>query len=164
MATVPETKLRELLGEFGVAMLVTRTPDGNLRGRPMALAEAEQDGTLWFASDRHSAKVDELERDGHVAVTMQSKTTYVSLSGMASPVEDRARLARLWKTEWKVWFAGGVDDPNIVLLRVGGSTGEYWDNSGASGLKYLVEAGKALLTGTRPDVAEDPKVHGKVQL
>ena len=27
----------------------------------------------------------------------------------------------------------------------------------ASGLKYLFEAGKALLTGTRPDVDRDPR-------
>jgi general stress protein 26 len=164
MATSPDTKMRELLEEFGVAMLVTRTPEGNLRGRPMALAEAQPDGTLWFATDRNSAKVDELASDGHVVVTMQSKTTFVSLSGTATLVDDRAKLSRLWKTEWKVWFPAGRDDPNIVLLRVDGSVGEYWDNSGTSGVKYLIEAGKALLTGTRPDVGADPKVHGKVSL
>lgn len=164
MPTIPDTKLRELLGEFGVGMLVTRAPDGGLRGRPMALAEAQPDGTLWFATDRTSAKVDELERDGRVAVTMQSKATFVSLSGTAAVVDDRAKLAQLWKVEWKVWFPGGKDDPNIVLLRVDGSRGEYWDNSGTSGLKYLIEAGKALVTGSRPDVGEDPKVHAKVAL
>lgn len=164
MATLPNTKLRELLGEFGVAMLVTRTVDGSLRARPMALAEVEPNGTLWFATDRHSGKVDELEQDTHVAVTMQSNTKFVSLSGTAGVVDDRAKLSRLWKTEWKVWFTGGKDDPNIVLLKVDGSAGEYWDNSGASGMKYLIEAGKALLTGERPAVGDDPKVHGKVAL
>lgn len=164
MATSPDTKLHELLDEFGVAMLVTRTPDGSLRGRPMALAEAQPDGTLWFATDRHSGKVDELERDGHVVVTMQSSTKFVSLSGMAAVVDDRAKLAQLWKVAWKVWFPGGKDDPNIALLRVDGTAGEYWDNSGTSGLKYLIEAGKALVTGSRPDVGDDPKIHGKVSL
>jgi general stress protein 26 len=163
MATSPDIKLHELLDEFGVAMLVTRTPNGDLRGRPMALAEAQPDGTLWFATDRHSAKVDELDRDGHVVVTMQSKTKFVSLSGKAAVIDDRAKLAQLWKAEWKVWFSG-KDDPNIVLLRVDGTAGEYWDNSGTSGLKYLIEAGKALVTGSRPDVGDDPKVHGKVAL
>jgi general stress protein 26 len=164
MATSPETKLQELLEEFDVAMLVTRTAEGELRARPMALAEAEPDGTVWFLSDRRSAKVEELERDAHVAVTMQSKTKFVSLSGAAAPVEDRPRVARLWKATWQAWFPGGQDDPNLVLLRVDGQAGEYWDSSGASGVKYLVEAGKALLTGTRPHLEGDPKVHGKVEL
>ena len=164
MATSPDVKLREMLEEFGLAMLVTRTPEGQLRARPMALAEVEPDGTLWFGTDRHSPKVDELENDSHVAVTMQSKTRFVSLSGTAATVDDRERLARLWKAEWKVWFPGGKDDPNLLFLRVAGTTGEYWDNSGTGGLKYLIEAGKALLTGTRPDVEHDPKVHGRVSL
>lgn len=79
-------------------------------------------------------------------------------------VDDRAKLSRLWKAEWKVWFPGGKDDPNIVLLRVDGTVGEYWDNGGTSGLKYPIEAGKALVTGSRPDVGDDPKVHTKVSL
>ncbi len=164
MATSPDRKLHDLLEGFGLAMLVTRTPGGQLRGRPMALAEVEPGGTLWFATDRNSTKVDELAADNHVAVTMQSNTKFVSLSGTAATVDDREKLARLWKAEWKVWFPGGKDDPNLVLLRVDGSAGEYWDSGGPGGLKYLIEAGKALLTGTRPDVAEDPKVHGQVSL
>ena len=164
MATSPRTKLQDLLQDFGVAILVTRTPEGHLRGRPMALAEVEPGGTIWFVTDRHAGKVDELQRDDHVAVTMQSKTTFVSLSGRAATVDDRAKLGRLWKVEWKAWFPGGQDDPNIVLLRVDGHAGEYWDNSGTSGLKYLIEAGKAILTGSRPDVEGDPKVHGSVNL
>lgn len=51
-----------------------------------------------------------------------------------------------------------------MLLRIDGETGEYWDNSGAQGIKYLIEAGKALVTGSRPDVGEDPNVHAKVEL
>lgn len=165
MATTPEKKLGELLEDFGVAMLGTRTPEGQLRARPMALAEVEEDGTLWFATDRHSGKLDELAKDNHAVVVMQSSYKFVSLSGTATAVDDRARIARLWKVEWKVWFPGGQDNPNLVLLRVDGNTGEYWDNSGTHGVKYSIEAGKALLTGTRPDeVKDDPKMHGKVEL
>lgn len=164
MATSPDDKLRELLEDFGVAMLVTHTPDGELRGRPMALAEVEPDGTLWFATDRGSGKMDEIAQDAQVVVTMQSSAKYVSLSGRARGVDDREKLARLWKAEWKAWFPGGKDDPNVQLLRIDGHKGEYWDNSGARGVKYLIEAGKALITGDRPDVGEDPKIHAKVSL
>jgi len=164
MATTPENKLRELLEDFSVAMLVTRAQDGNLRGRPMALAEVEPDGTLWFATDRESGKMDELAKDSHVVVTMQSSTKFVSLSGRARPVDDHERVARLWKAEWKVWFPGGKDDPRILLLRIDGDSGEYWDNGGTGGVKYLIEAGKALVTGSRPNVGGDPKMHAKVDV
>ena len=99
MATSSDSKLNELLEEFDVAMPATRTAEGELRATPMAIAEVERDGTLWFLSDRRSAKVEELERDAHVAVTMQSKTKFVSLSGTATQVEDWQRDERLWKAE-----------------------------------------------------------------
>ncbi|QEH35800.1 Pyridoxamine 5'-phosphate oxidase [Aquisphaera giovannonii] len=164
MPTSPDKKFHDLLQDFGNAMLVTRTAEGKLRGRPMALAEAEPDGTLWFATDRDSAKIDELEKDDQVVVTMQSGMKYLSLTGRAKVVDDRAKAAQLWKAEWKVWYPGGKDDPALVLLRIDGETGEYWDNSGTGGVKYLIEAGKALLTGSRPDVQDDAKVHAKVEL
>ncbi len=93
MATSPEVKLHSLLGEFSVAMLVTRTAEGELRARPMALADVEADDTLWFACGRHSGKVGELERDGHVGLTMQSNAKFVSISGTADTVDDKAKIA-----------------------------------------------------------------------
>jgi general stress protein 26 len=164
MAATPEVKLKELALEFGVGMLVTRTPEGRLRARPMAVAEVGADGCLWFVTDRHAGKMAEIGRDGQVAVTMQSSTKFVSLSGRAIPVEDRAKAAALWKAEFQVWFPKGKDDPDLILVRVDATEGEYWDNSGTGGLKYLIQAGRALLTGMRPDVGRDPKVHGKVDL
>jgi general stress protein 26 len=164
MATTPDQKLHELLEDFGVAMLVTRTADGCMRARPMALAEAEPGGRLWFATEQGSGKLDEIENDSHVVVTMQSSTKFISLSGRATPVDDREKIVRLWKPKWTVWFPGGKDDPSLRLLRIDGHTGEYWDYSGTRGIKYLIEEGKALLTGSRPDVAHDASIHSKVKL
>ncbi|MFO0788331.1 MAG: pyridoxamine 5'-phosphate oxidase family protein [Pirellulales bacterium] len=165
MATVDQDeKLQELLEDFDSAMLVTRTPDGCLRSRPMAVADVEANGTLWFVTERYSGKIDELARDGHVNVAMQSSMKFVSISGMAVVVDDPRKVAELWNESWKVWFPGGRDDPSLTLIKVAGDTGEYWDNSGTSGIKYLIEAGRAYLAGEKPDVAGDPKVHGKVAM
>jgi general stress protein 26 len=164
MSTTPEDKFRELIDDFDAAMLVTRTPAGELRSRPMAVAEVEPSGTLWFMTQSDSGKMDEIADDDHVNVVMQSKLKFVSISGRVTPMKDRAKAAELWNEGWKTWFPGGKDDPKLMLLKVDGETGEYWDNSGSSGIKYAIEAGKAYLSGTRPDVERDPKIHGKVDL
>jgi general stress protein 26 len=159
-----EDKFRELIDDFDAAMLVTRTPAGELRSRPMAVADVDKNGTLWFLTQSNSGKMDEIASDDHVNVVMQSKLKFVSISGKVLPVKDRAKVAALWSESWKTWFPGGKDDPKLMLLKVDGEVGEYWDNSGSSGIKYLIEAGKAYLSGTRPDVEGDPKIHGKVAL
>jgi len=164
MTIATDDKLRELLSDFDSAMLVTRTINGELRSRPMAVADVQSGGCLWFITERHSGKLEEIARDNQVNVSMQSRMKFVSVSGTAVVVEDRRKVEELWNEAWKVWFPGGKDDPSLILLKVQGENGEYWDNSGASGIKYLIEAGKAYLSGTKPDVASDPTVHGKVAL
>lgn len=155
-------RLREMLADFDSAMLVTRTAAGELRSRPMAVAQVEPNGMMWFMTERHSGKLEEIANDDHVNISMQSKRKFVSLSGRAVVIEDARKVDDLWNEVWKVYFPGGKDDPSLVLLKVHGETGEYWDYSGTSGIRYFIEAGKAYLSGTKPDVAEDPKVHGKV--
>ena len=67
-----EQKLIELIRDFDNAMLVTRTEKGELDARPMAIAEATEQGTLWFVTERNSGKIADLMLDQDVAVTMQS--------------------------------------------------------------------------------------------
>lgn len=162
--TDTDEKLRTLLKEFSVAMLVTRSEAGELRARPMAVADVQDDGTVWLLTDRHSGKIDEIAFDHHVSVTMQSSMKFVSISGMASTVDDRQKITELWNESWKTWFPGGKDDPSLVLIKVTGDSGEYWDNGGFAGIKYLIEAGIAYFKGTRPNVANDQRIHGKVNL
>ena len=164
MAPTPDNKLQELLQDFGIAMLVTRDSQGQLRSRPMAIVEVEQDGAVWLLTDRNSGKLDEISQDSHVNVSAQSSSKFVSISGRATAVENRQKVAELWRETFRVWFPGGKDDPSLILLKITGDVGEYWDNSGTSGIKYLIEAGRAYLSGTRPQLEDDPKVHAKVKL
>jgi len=157
-------KLRDLLQDFSVAMLTTRTQTGELRSRPMAVAEVDAHGDIWLLTDRSSEKMEEISRDSHVNVTMQSSRKYVSVSGTAVADHDRDKISLLWKAAWTIWFPNGKEDPNLILIRIQGRTGEYWDMSGTSGITYLIEAGSAYLAGKRPHVADDSKLHGKVKL
>ncbi|HEY0710543.1 MAG TPA: pyridoxamine 5'-phosphate oxidase family protein, partial [Polyangia bacterium] len=142
--------LHELIEEFDSAMLVTRTPAGELRARPLAIAEAQEDGLLYFATSIDSGKVHEVESDAHVCVTLQDKRRFVSISGRARVVQDRALIDDLYEEEWKVWFPKGKGDPSLAVLVVDATAAEYWDNTGAKGLGYLFEAAAAYVKGNRP--------------
>ncbi|TWU44399.1 Pyridoxamine 5'-phosphate oxidase [Novipirellula aureliae] len=155
-------KLIDLIKDFDTAMLVTRSHDGLLDARPMAIAGAEDDGQLWFVTDRNSGKIADLMLEEGVAVTMQGSNTFVSLSGTAHAVDDRAKIDELWNEAWKVWFPEGKESQAITLLRIEPSHGEYWDNSGLTGVKYLLNAGKAYLQGERPE--KDVEANASVSL
>ncbi len=154
-----EHRLTELLEGVSNAMLVTRTTDGEMRGRPMAIAEVAADGTVWFATDRRSFKLVEIETDPRVCLTIQEGGKYVSLTGRAVVNTSSNKVAELWSEPMRVWFPAGPDDPNITLLEVRVEEVEFWDNSGTNSIKYLIKAGVAYLTGDRP--TNDETEHGK---
>lgn len=165
MSVETSRQLKELIADFNTAMLVTHSPDGSLRARPMAVADVDANGDMWFVTDRHSGKLHDVGSDAQVNVAMQrggNAGTFVSLSGRASAIEDRRKVDSVWNEHMRVWFPGGKDDPNLVLLRVEANEGEFWDNSGLNAVKYLFKAGAAYLRGERP--ANDETEHGKATL
>jgi general stress protein 26 len=157
-------KFHALLAKFEMAMLVTHGSDGSLRARPMAVAQIEDDCTIWFMSLHESGKVHEIEHDNRVAVTCQKdRDTYLSLTGKALLSREREKINELWREDYQVWFPKGKDDPELILICVQPEEGEFWDQEGLNKLKYLFEAAKAYATGTRPHI-EEGEQHGKVHL
>lgn len=141
-------KLHDLIKDIRFAMLTTVEEDGTLRSRPMATQEFEFDGDLWFFTAAHAPKVDEVQHNQHVNVSYAEPKDqkYVSVSGTAQLVRDRAKIEELWNPLFKAWFPQGLDDPELALLKVSVEKAEYWD-SPSSKVVRLVGFAKALLTG-----------------
>jgi general stress protein 26 len=152
--------LYDLLKGFDTAMLVTYPAGGLAHARPMAVAELRPDADTYFVTSIDSLKVEEIEANPSVTLTFQSTSKFASLSGRVQVVRDRELVERFWKTAWKAWFPQGRDDPTITLLKFDAERGEYWDDTGLHGLKYLFDAATAMAAGASPTV--DHLQHSKV--
>lgn len=152
-------KLAELITDIDFAMLTTIEPDGSLRSRPMSTQQREFDGDLWFFTKADTPKVDEIEREQNVCVAYArpDKQHYVSVSGKARLVRDRAKIEELWNPAYKAWFPDGLDDPQLALLKVSAEKAEYWDGQ-TSAIAHLVGLAKAAVTGRSYDMGENEKV------
>jgi len=151
-------KLWGMMRSISFAMLTTEDDD-NLRARPMVAAQSEFDGTLWFFTRASSHKVDEVQQDQRVGVTYAdpSKQDYVSLSGKARLVRDKAAIDAHWGESMRTWFPKGKDDPDIVLLKVDVSMAEYWDAPNST-MVHAYGYVKAVVTGQPPHLGENEKV------
>jgi general stress protein 26 len=156
--------LVKILKDFDTAMLITRGAEKELRARPMALADVEQDGTVYLCAQIGSEKVREIEQDPNIAISVQGKMKFASLSGRARINRDRGLIDKLWKESWKVWFPKGKNDPEICIIAFDATEGEYWDNTGLSGAKFVITAAKALLHGEEIRGSGDPQANAKVSL
>ncbi|HEX6732108.1 MAG TPA: pyridoxamine 5'-phosphate oxidase family protein [Pyrinomonadaceae bacterium] len=156
-------KLREIIKDIDFCMLTTIDENGDLHSRPMSSnGQIDPDGDLWFFTGISSHKVSEVSRSPKVNVSFADPENqkYVSTTGTAELVQDRQKIAELWKPEFKMWFPEGKDDPEIALLKVNLEKAEYWDSS-SSTIGYALSFVSSLVTGKQPDMGENKKVDFK---
>ncbi len=149
MTSTPEQqKVHDLISSTRIAMLTSIDPDGRLVSKPMATQEVEFDGDVWFVAERDSHKARNIEARPQVNVAYSGKGSWVSLSGRASIVDDRAKLEEFWSAFTDAWMEGGPDNPNNILIRVEADSAEYWDTPGGK-VVQVANLVKAKLTGER---------------
>ena len=154
-------KVRELIGAIRIAMLTTVDEQGNLVSRPMAALQMDEDGCIWFFTKRSSPKSDQISHNQsrvNLSFANVSDAEYVSVSGTASEIDDRAKVDELWNVQAKAWFPKGKDDPELVLLKVHIDMAEYW-NSSDSRMVRLVQQVTAAITGNPPKMGENVKIY-----
>lgn len=160
MDKTKENNLYDVVKDFDEAILVTHSTHG-IHARPMALARIDKSMTVYLLTDLKSIKIQEIQANPDVLLTFQSARKFATVSGKLVVDDDRTLIEALWKEIWKVWFPLGKSDPNIALLKFTPSEGEFWDNAGIQGLKYIYAATKAYAAGERPkpDAEQHSKVH-----
>ncbi len=147
-------KVHDLIAECRFAMFGTYDSRGTCHARPMAAVEQDrnaEDEALWFFTRNPSRKVAEIAADDRVTVDYAdpSGNNFVSVTGRAEIVTDRARIDALWTEPMRTWFPEGTDDPEIALLRVSMESAEYWD-APSSAMVFAFGYAKARLTGEPP--------------
>jgi general stress protein 26 len=152
---------RKLLKGISVGMLTTQTPTGETRSRPMLMHEVDDNGWLWFLTDRTSRKACELIQNPHASIAFQSLRgdRYISVQGQAIVVRDDVQLKRMWNPTYRSWFPKGKSDPEIVLVAVRISRVEYWLVP-RTRMARVVGAAKATVTGRRNEAGR----HGTFEL
>jgi len=153
-------KMWSMIRDVQFAMMVTRDEDGHLRSRPMANQQADAfDGSLWFFTYADTPKVDETNREHQVCLAFAdaSRQTFVSVSGHAEIVRDKAQIDRLWREPLATWFPKGKDDPRIALIKVVIEKAEYWD-APSSTMVHAYGYLKAKLTGEPPKPGDHQKI------
>ena len=153
-------KLYDLVKDIRIAMMTTMDEDGSLRSRPMYNQSVDKEGKLWFFT-KHDDKIEEIHHDRQVNLSYADpkSQTYVSISGTAMDLRDKAKAREHWSEGLRVWFPKGTEDPDLLLICVTPTKGEYWD-SPSSTMLHLYGYVKAVATGEPPyEMTEDKKVN-----
>lgn len=153
-------RLAGLIKDIETCMFTTIAEDGALHSRPMVVQQVEFDGDLWFFTPLESGKTHDLKQDSHVNVAFSSpqKQSYVSVSGRARAIVDKEKARELWHPAMNAWFEGGLEDPNLGLIKVEVDSAQYWDVP-SSPVAHILGFLKAKLQGQdNPPIGDNQKV------
>jgi general stress protein 26 len=158
-----QKKFHEVVADFDTAILVTTGGKVGLHGRPMAVAKLEPEGRAYFATSLDSPKVLELSANPQAVATFQQNKRFATLTGSVTISQDRTLIDTLWSDDWGVWFPGGKTDPNLCILILDGTMGEYWDRAGLEAVSYAFVRVAAALKGEDEVIPVEDHAHVRFQ-
>jgi general stress protein 26 len=145
--------LHEALDGFRFAMVTTTSPEG-LSARPLTLLD-QDGGNVRFLVSRAADWVQGLAsgtEQVQVSFAEPAKSSYVALNGIASISTDRVLIEKLWNP-WASAFFEGPDDPDVAVLEVAVTGGEFWDSPNG-------KVGRAVAM-VKAMVSHDPEASGE---
>jgi general stress protein 26 len=141
------SKMLEIIQGADTVLLNTFAANGTIAGRPMALVDRDDDGTIYLTTAIGSTKAIEIAADPRVSVNIQTPKGIVVIEGLAKLSQDRSFIDQLWNESWRIWYPEGRTSPSIALIVIEPTHATYWDTSFGHGLSFLWRAVKARLSG-----------------
>lgn len=144
------------------AMFTTVDAQGHLVSQPMTVQQTDESG-IWFYTSTLTGLWENIATTPQVNLgfAQPDDNLFVSISGQAFRVVDRALVHDMWNPMVQAWFPAGPEDEHAVLVRVVPQAAEYWD-SDESKMVRLFHYAKAAMTGERPEI--EPGEHGRISL
>ena len=122
-------------------MLTTSDPAGLLSTRPLTQQQFAADCHLWFFTSDMSPFAHHLaaQPQANVSFCNPKENWSLSVVGRAELVTDKKKSVALWNPRFKSWLPGGIDDPQLVLIKMSVVSAEYRD-AAAGSITQLVAA------------------------
>ena len=142
-------KINQMINDIGVCMFFTYTDHTDEQGRPMAVAKSDESGQIWFLTNKKSNKVQDIQEDErvHLVFSHPGKEMFLDIYGDASISTNQKEIDELWTPLAKAWFPDGKTDPDICIIRVKTTQGNYWDTQHGK-MVALMKMISAALTAT----------------
>jgi len=141
---VERQRLRTVIQDSGVAILMTFDEHGIAAGRPMLPLFMANDPDIYFLTHHGSRKVAQIAARPRVALTVVASGTYLFITGQADLSRSTHLIEALWHPSYRAWFPNGETDVSVVRVRV--ERVDYWEPP-RSRVTRVFQAARAMVTG-----------------
>lgn len=152
-------KIKEMVDDIKTCMFCTEVEGVPFRTRPMATVDVDDNGNLWFFSNKASDKNDEIKDSDTVQLlyAKNSDSHFLTITGKTKIISNKEKINQLWSSTMKAYFTGGKDDPNITLLKVTPEEAHYWDTINGK-MITLFKMATSALTGAKTNIGVEGNI------
>lgn len=134
MAPKSLTDIAHDMRGIDIAMLSTKTADGEITSRPMSNnGNVEYQGDSYYFTRAPSRLVTEIEHDPRVALAftiapglLSGGGTFINVQGDAEIIRDKDEFEAHWAPDLDAWFEQGIDTPGLAMIKVHARRVRYW--------------------------------------
>ncbi len=108
---------REIMISAKTCALITINKEGKTNTRAMNPFQPEADFTVWFGTNPHSRKVQQIRQNPTISLyyLASDATGYVVLYGKAELVNEPSKKDTYWKTEWDGFYPDRIN--GYILIK-----------------------------------------------
>ncbi len=121
-------KTKDYLGSVKTVSVATCI-DNKPSCRIMEIQKVEDDLKIWFVSHHSSSKMEQINKNINACiVSFNSETSRdIRLFGKLEAFEDMETKKCVWKDELAPYFQGGINDPELTVLKFSTEKIEFRD-------------------------------------
>ncbi|MDP9111989.1 MAG: pyridoxamine 5'-phosphate oxidase family protein [Candidatus Eremiobacteraeota bacterium] len=152
-------RLTDMIAGIDVAMVTSVDADGMLHSRPMGTQAVHDERTLYFFTSAETSLAYQTQENAYVNVSYvdAKRSIYISISGIATVLDDREKIAKVWDPSNSAWFPKGLEDPDLRLLSVEIESAEFWDVA-SNALTLLFGYARKAITGKSDGIGTHERI------
>lgn len=123
-----KTKIRDFLRSVKTVSVATCMND-RASCRIMEIQKVEENLKIWFVSHKSSPKEEQIHQCNNACIVSFNSeiSTDIRLFGTFTVYDDRETKKSVWNDELALYFQGGVNDPELTVLKFTPEKLEYRD-------------------------------------
>jgi general stress protein 26 len=97
--------------------------------RIMEIQKVEDDLKIWFVAHKSSPKIEHVNKNSNACIVSFNNETFrdIRLFGKLEAFEDMETKKCVWKDELAPYFQGGINDPELIVLKFSPERIEFRD-------------------------------------
>lgn len=127
----PEQTIGNLIDKQKVSFIASISADGFPNMKAM-LAPRKREGIreFWFSTNTSSMRVAQYRENPNASIYFYDRRFFrgVMLTGTMEVLEDAESKEMIWQTGDKMYYPGGVTDPDYCVLKFTAVKGRYYSN------------------------------------